>query len=525
MAALLIRLRLRLLWHSMTRSAWVIVSAVIGAFAIVGTLGGAALLLVLVRTGAPEIGPPALVLIGAGAVLVWMVGSLLFQSEDQLSPERFALLPVRSAKLASGLLAAATLGFGGILTAGWLVVSLIGWSVDVPAALLMTVLIPVALATCLLAAKTFSAALARAFANRRARDVTSILLMLLLVTAGVWIQFATQAAFVIGDDFDSIGQIVDIVATTPLGAVFGAPLAVIEGDWLLAGIRLAIALATVGVLAWIWQLQVRSRLTNPIQLRGGGTIKGGGFLERLFPATPAGAIAVRSLRYRRRDPRLIINALMLPFLPVFLMVFYGINDAMPIGALPYMALMLPFMLLAVSGMELAYDHANFATHMMIGVPGTADRAGRALANGVIALPMAVILPLAACAVFGTWEHAVPAVAAVVGSTLITLGVTSWLGVYLPGRAPKPGASPFGKGSSGGVQSFLQMLAGLFLAGLLMLPVIGLLVGSIWVPWLQWIALLVAVGGGAGVLALGIRFGGRALDRRAPEVLRDITSET
>ena len=525
MAALLIRLRLRQLMHAMTRSAWVIVGAVAGILALLGTLGGAAMLLVLARAAAPEIAPPAIVLIGAVAVLVWMVGSLMFQSDDQLAPERFALLPVRSPKLAPALLAASAAGFGGILTLGWLLLTLIGWSVDLWALIAAAVLIPVALATCLLAAKTFGAALARAFASRRMRDVTSILLMIMLVTTGVWLQLALQTAVSLGDNATVFARVVDIVATTPFGAVFGVPLAVANADWAAAGIRLAIALVTVAVLAWIWQRQVRSRLTNPIQLRGGGTIRGGGLLERLFPATPAGAIAVRSLRYRRRDPRLIINAIMLPFLPVFIMVVYSINDVMPNEILPYMALFLPFMLMTVSGMDLAYDHANFATHILVGVSGRDDRAGRALANGVIAVPLAIILPLAACAVFGVWEQAAASLAIVLGATLMSLGITSWLGVYMPGRAPKPGASPFGKGSSGGVQAFLQMGAALLIVGALMLPVIGALIGALWLPWLAWVALTLATAGGVAVLVAGIRIGGRALDRRAPEVLRDITSET
>ncbi|HIY65375.1 MAG TPA: hypothetical protein H9830_03760 [Candidatus Agrococcus pullicola] len=525
MAARLVGLQLRQLWHLLTRSVWAIVATVFSGLGALTFLGGLAFLLITLRAFTPEALPPAMVVVGAVAVLIWMLGSLLIQGSHQLTPERFALLPIRAGVLARGLAAASAVGIGGIITIGLLLLSLIAWSVSLGAFLAMLLMLPVALATCILAGRTFSALLARAFASRRTRDFTSILLMIALITMGLWLQFGIMAAFEFGENLEALEQFVNVVATTPFGAALGVPLAVWHGDYGMAAVRLLIALGTVALLLWVWTAQVGARLVNPVQMRGSGTIRGGGMLERLFPATPAGAIAVRSLRYRRRDPRMIINAIMLPFLPVFVMAVWGMNEVLPSNLLPYLALFLPFMLSSVVGMDLAYDHANFATHLITGVSGRDDRAGRALAIAVIAVPASFVLVLGPSAIFGAWDHTVAALALTLSSTLIALGAGSWLGVYLPGRAPKPGASPFGKGSSGGVQALIQMLASVAIIGALLLPTIGLLIGSIFVPWLNWLALLLGTAIGVASLVLGIRLGGKALDKRGPQVLQAVTSES
>ncbi|WP_293694345.1 hypothetical protein [uncultured Agrococcus sp.] len=525
MVAQLVTLQLRQLGHLLTRSGWAIVATVFSGLGALGFLGALAALLITLRAFAPEMLPPAMVVVGAAAVLIWMLGSLLIQGSHQLAPERFALLPLRPGPLARGLAAASAAGIGGVITIGLLLLSLIAWSVSLPALLAMVLMLPVALATCVLAGRAFSALLARAFASRKTRDFTSILLMMALVSTGLWLQFGIMAAYELGENLEALERFINIIATTPFGAAFGVPLAVWHGEYGIAAIRLVVALATVALLLWAWTAQVGARLVNPIQMRGSGTIRGGGLLERLFPATPVGAIAVRSLRYRRRDPRMIINAVLMPFLPVFVMAVWGMNGVLPLDLLPYLALFLPFMLSTVVGMDLAYDHANFATHLLTGVSGKDDRAGRALAIAVIAVPFALVLVLGSSAIFGAWDHTVAALALTLSSTLIALGAGSWLGVYLPGRAPRPGASPFGKGSSGGIQALVQMLASVAIIGALLLPTIGLLIGSVFVPWLNWMALLAGTAIGVATLVLGIRVGGKALDKRGPQVLQAVTSES
>lgn len=525
MAALLVKLQWRQTFNIATKSVWAIVGLVFGLISAFGLMILSFFGVTALRVALPEILPTALLLVGALIPVFWTVSTVMLSGQDQLAAEKFSLLPVTGRQLAAGNVAAGVFGIGGITALVWLVAATIGWTVAWPAAIAFAVLIPLTLVNTVLIARVVAIALARAFASRALRDVTSIVLMLLLVTVGVWAQLAIGAAAAVGESYDQFGAALNVVAYTPLAATYGVSLALLDGSMVVAGIRLLIAIATAVVLFWLLERMLSARLTNPVQMRGGGTIKGGGLLERLFPATPVGAIAVRSLRYRRRDPRHVMNTILMPFLPVFIMVVYSINDVVGLETLPYLGLFLPLMVLTVVGMDLAYDHANLAMHILAGVTGRDDRAGRALAIGCWAVPFAVLLVVVPTIFTGIWDHLVPALALVLPATLMVLGIASFLGVHLPGRAPKPGTSPFGKGSSGGVQAFLLMGLGLVAAVVLMLPTIALVIAGIWTPWFDWLALLVGVASGIVVLVLGIRMGGKALDKHFPRVLATITSES
>ena len=58
-----------------------------------------------------------------------------------------------------------------------------------------------------------------------------------------------------------------------------------------------------------------------------------------------------------------------------------------------------------------------------------------------------------------------------------------------------------------------------------LPTIGLVILSFFTPWLSLVALVVGVASGLVVLRIGIRWGGRLLDRRWPEVLQAVSERT
>ena len=525
MAALLVKLQWRQTFNVATKSVWATIGLIFGVLGAIGLMIGSFAGIIGLRIALPELLPTALLLIGALIPIFWTVSAIMLSGQDQLSAERFSLLPVSGRQLAAGTVAAGVFGIGGVTALVWLVAATIGWSLSWPAAIAFAVLIPITLVNTVLIARVISIALARAFASRGLRDVTSVVLMLVLVSAGIWVQLAVGAAATVGAAYEQFATALEVIAYTPLAATYGVSLALLEGSVIVAAVRLVIAIATAGVLFWLLERMLSARLTNPVQMRGGGTIRGGGLLERLFPATPAGAIAVRSLRYRRRDPRHVMNTILMPFMPVFIMVVYSINGVVGLETLPYLGLFLPLMVLTVVGMDLAYDHANLAMHILAGVRGRDDRAGRALAIGCWAVPFAVLLVVVPTVIIGSWEHLLPSLSLVVPATLVVLGVASLLGVYLPGRAPKPGASPFGKGSSGGVQAFLLMGLGLLISAVLMLPTIALIVASIWTPWLSWLGLAVGLASGVTVLVLGIRMGGKALDRRYPNVLTEITSES
>ena len=64
-----------------------------------------------------------------------------------------------------------------------------------------------------------------------------------------------------------------------------------------AGLRLLLALGLLAGLWFAWGHFLECRLTEPLEAaRGTGRVRGRGLVDRLYPATPAGGVAARTLR-------------------------------------------------------------------------------------------------------------------------------------------------------------------------------------------------------------------------------------
>lgn len=529
MVALLVSLRLRQLGHQLARNPWMIVTLVVVGLFAVSFLAVLTVGLVLLRVGAPDAAATVLVLTGGVIVLGWWVGSILVSGDDALAPERFALLPVTASRMLPGLVVAGATTIGGIGTALALVLMLLGWSVTVPALLAALVLIPVVLATCVLGARVVSGLLGRWLARRRIRDLLLTLGVALLASSGLLLNLGLQALTSVQDIRGAFATVAEIAAWTPVAAVFGVPAALAQGAVGVALLRLLVALATVAALWMAARALLDARLTAPIVSSGGGRVRSGGVLDRMLPSGPAGAIAGRTLRYFRRDPRQVINVVMLLLLPA---IFLGLalmnglrEDSVGFGPA---VILIPAInaLLAGSIVQLAvaYDNDAVALHILTGVSGTADRAGRLLGFGLIGLPVTVVLCVATCLVAQRPDLLPASLGAALGLMAVSAGAGAWVGAFLPGRAPAPEASPFGRGSAGGAQSFLAMLIMSPITLILGAPALGFAIAAIWMPPLGWVSLLCAVVIGAGAVWGGTVLGGRTLERRWPEVLAEVSSE-
>ncbi|MFT4259560.1 hypothetical protein [Microbacterium sp.] len=528
MVALLVGLRWRQLGHQLTRNPWMIVTLVVTGLMALGFLALLAVGLFAMRAAAPGTAVTVLVLTGAVIVAGWWIGSLLVSGDDALAPERFALLPVTARRLLPGLVVAGATTIGGIGTTLALLLMLLGWSVN-PLALAVGVLIvPLALATCVLGARVISGLLAGWLARRRSRDLVMTIGVLLAACSGLLINLGLAAVREMGDIGFAFTGAAEIVAWTPLGAVFGAPASIIAGDIGAAGLRLLIALATIVALWFAAQALLAARLVAPIQ-SGGGRVRSGGIVDRMLPTTPVGAIAARTLRYFRRDPRQVINVVMMMLLPAILIgvVFMnGLQDE-SIGFGPLITLV-PAIDALLAGtiiqMATAYDNDAVALHVLTGVRGSADRYGRLLGFAIIAVPLLIVLCVASCVLAGRLDLLPGSLGAALGLGAISAGAGAWTGSFLPGRAPAPEANPFGRGSSGGVQSFVAMAIMSPVTLILGAPALGFAIAAIWVPALGWVSLACGLVIGAGAVWAGAVLGGRVLDARWPKVLAEVSSE-
>jgi ABC-2 type transport system permease protein len=141
---------------------------------------------------------------------------------------------------------------------------------------------------------------------------------------------------------------------------------------------------------------------------------------------------------------------------------------------------------------------------------------------ILAMGIPVVLigtPLTAWA-HGDWFIA-PAVLGVNTALLLGgIGVSSLISARFPYPATRPGDAPFQQpqvpGSTGGATQAGSILLILLVAAPAIAATVFHLLG-VPGPWV-WMALVIGVAAGVLVLVVGIRVGGAAFDRRAPELL-------
>ncbi|MHB1011106.1 MAG: hypothetical protein ACYC1E_18190, partial [Propionibacteriaceae bacterium] len=171
--------------------------------------------------------------------------------------------------------------------------------------------------------------------------------------------------------------------------------------------------------------------------------------------------------------------------------------------------------------DISYDDSALWTHVTTSVRGWEDRLGRLIGFGVLALPIVALVLL--LGVVGTgFQHLMPFSAATIAVTGAALGVGSHLGSIFQVPVPPAGSNPFGKGSGGGPLSLVVSILTVVLALLVSLPALVVAVLSYSSHWARLAALPLALVTAAAAILWGVAMGGRRLDRRWPEVLREVT---
>jgi ABC-2 type transport system permease protein len=321
----------------------------------------------------------------------------------------------------------------------------------------------------------------------------------------------------------ALGAVARALGWSPFGWAWAVPADVARGDWLVAGIHLMLAAGLVAGLWWGWAYALERRLTSPVEQPGDSRpVKASGWVDRIFPDTPAGGVAARTLRYWRRDPRYLAGVAGFLVGPVILIVLQLINP-MANGLVAVFAPTLVGLLVGLSlAQDLSYDGSALWLHVGSGLRGADDRSGRAWSALVVFLPMIVILLLISLLITGSWALAAPAAALSVGSAFAGLGVGSVVGALWQWPAPPPGANPFASSNQGGLPALLSVTVTTLATLLVSLPTLGLVVWSIFSPWVGVLALVVGLASGLAVFKVGIGWGGRLLERRWPEALQAVS---
>lgn len=523
MVAHLVRLKLTLLRNGLKRSVWQIIGMVVGLLYGLGALAlVVAGIVALAVAGSAEL--QRSVLVGGGSLLVlgWMTLPIIaFGVDATLDPARFVTFPISRRDLIAGLGLAGLVGIPGAATViGVLVAAFVWWRTPV-AVLAALVTGALAVATCVVGSRAATTGLAPVLTGRRAREVTGFGMLALL--AAVYLGFGRLTTGGLGSEEQVVGALrsaADVLGWTPLGVAWSVPADVAAGAWGTAGVRLVILVATLALLLLAWDRALaRAMVQAPRHDAGSpGNVRGLGWFART-PATPAGAVAARSLTYWFRDPRYAMAVAAVFLAPVAMWAF---------GMREQVLFFLPF-LAVVTGWSISTDTSSDGTalwmHVATPLRGIDDRAGRAAAALLVLSPVVVVLTVFLAVVTGYADQLPALLGAALGAFLSALGVASVMSAAVVMRVQQAGENPFGVKQGSSVTTVLLQMGGMLSVGLLALPETGLAIASIVLPSavLGWVALLVGLVLGALLLVIGARWGGHLYDRGAPKLLQRLVS--
>lgn len=479
--------------------------------------GALAVGLVTLRDMSPDIARSLVIVFGSLVVLAYLLLPLAFGADDPLDPRRFALFGIETSRLAVGLAVAALVSIPSFVGLVFALAQVVTWGRDAVSVLLGLLAAVLIVVTCVLAARVSSAVASLYLSRGRRRDGAAIALMAAFaVLAPIFAILATL-------DWGSRGlpivhRVAAVLTWTPFGAAWSMPADWVTGRGGLVAIKALIALLFVVALWLAWRWLIDRMMATTDKAQGPRRYTGLGWFERL-PGTPTGAVAARSLSYWSRDARYRLALAVIPVVPIVMLaalLIAGVPAALLIWLpVPVMCLFLAWTV----HNDVAHDSTAFWAHVSANLSGRADRWGRLVPVLAIGVPLVLLGSVATSLISGNWA-ALPGLIGVSASVLLFgLGVSSVISAAFPYPAVHPGDSPFAQpqaadSTGSGVQAmslFITLLAALP-------PAYFAFLGETAAPVWHYAALAVGLVLGLVVLIGGVWWGGRILDRKAPELL-------
>jgi ABC-2 type transport system permease protein len=516
MVAQLLQLRLDLLAGEVRQSAGRSVLVVVGSLLALVAAVLAAVRIGGLRIADPDVAAGVLVPVGALLTLGFTLVPLAVGTGDQLDPRRFATFGIARRPLAVGLGVAGLVGVPVVVVAVLAVSQSVAWMrpgagfAGVVAAVLIVL-------TCALVARVTMTIGAWLLASHRTRDAAWLVAFVVVVLLVPAFSLLLRVDW-LAPAGTEMQRTADVAGWTPWGAAWAFPADVATGHTGRGLLKLLIALVTVGLLGWAWWAMVGRLLRTVDGETRTRRYRNLGWFDRLG-STPVGAVAARSLTYWARDPRYRMSYVVLLVIPV-IVIPLGIAGVpwhwTALFPLPLIALVAGFL----PHNDVAYDNTAVWLHVASGAPGWSDRLGRVTPVLVVGIPVLAVGSVVTAWLFGDWGVLPEVIGVSGGALLIGLGLSSVFSAALPYPTVRPGDHPFQQPQATGVlattaQSLMIVLILVLSAPAIVLAVRSLAEGQ--EPW-GMLSLVVGLGVGVVVLALGILIGGRMFDRYGPDIL-------
>jgi ABC-2 type transport system permease protein len=517
----IVGLKVLLLRNGLRRSTPQRVGLILGAVYGLAVLGGVLSGLIALRFAVPsDVARTTVTIGGSAATLGWVVMPIVaFGADETLDPARFATMAVPRRELVLGLLLSSLVGIPALVMAVLGLATVITWSRSLLAVLVAPVAAAVGVLTCVALSRVTSTAFSAMTRNRRSRESAPALMI--LVAVGLWIAGSSIMHRLSAPRV--LPRIADVLGWTPLALAWSAPADFVDGAVGPGLLRLTLAVVVLAVALWAWGALLRRALENPRGTSGDRPAPREAGLGSLgwLPGTPTGAVAARSITSWRRDPRYVSSGALMILLPLGLLL-PALTGTTRIWTLA-MAPAAGFMLGWSTHNDIAYDGTAFWGHLATGVSGRADRIGRLAPTAMAA---SVLLPGYAtlgCALTGRWSLWPALFGIGLGFLLSGFGVANVMSALQPYPVPGPGENPFG--APPGLSALTMLVQSVVGAAVftLNLPLLGFGLGALLGHvWMGWLCLGLAVVLGSTALVLGTWWGARIYERRAPELLADLS---
>lgn len=493
-----------------------VVSLVLGVFALlflwgVGREAGVADELIVVLL--------PLVVFGIGLV------SAATGVESSVDPRHLASEPIGRWTLGLGMLAAASIGPPALLSvlAGAGIVA--GWSRGPVSVVVVVVAVVAWWATLLLFSRTF-ANLLGALATGRLQQVAQAAATLSALLA--WVLVQVLARDTTSWDDQRWASLARWASWTPPGQLGRAITSVDEP--LVATLHLLVGVSWLPLLLWasVWSTH-RLALSSP---RPGGRATARsrrrsrtprGVLARLVPDTPAGAIAVRTVRTKFRTPRQAVNTVTALAIGAGVLLLGPLLDAQVDPRMVLVAGLLHFAVLFDGNNAFGMDGPALWGEVAAGIDGATLVRGKVMSSLVVMTLPALLLPLGTAVLTGGWQWVPAAWLVGVGSVLAAAGVAVASAVWAPVAMPDS-PNPLAGGDTGqGCVAGLMLAACMTVLGVVSVPVaVGVYLGSNASP--EWAALAAVASPVVGVLVLmgGVRLAASRLRGAEEQLVQKVT---
>ena len=494
-----------------------------------------------------------LFLILTGAYLFWLVLPLLEYSVNEgLDLSKLALFPLTRLELMTSLLFSTLLD---IPTLGLFLVlggAVAGWALSVPLTLFTLLTMLIFYVQVVSISQLVLALLSRTLQSRRFRDLSVVLVILFSSSCYIISQLVIRGL----RSSNLIGALKNATFSQylqwlPPGMAARAVQQASIGNWDIGFAWLAALFVVTGVVLYLWQLVVERGLTST---ESGSTVKvrrrraqpvvgvahvqapSTGMWDRIIPAQVR-AIALKDLKYYRRDPQLV-GLLSQSLISIVVLLFItiantgGLSRVTALGS--WVVLIAPLYiflsLYTLSSNVLGFERQSLTTLFLFPIDPKRILWGKNLVVLILGTIEILLAILAAAFVSHGWNYVLPAFAVGLAGMGIALGIGNVTSVFFPMRMRQMGRG-FRMGSAdastqNGCLRGVMSLATLVVMLIVLVPValaliLPLIFSAQWV-WIITIPLSIVYGAAIyfGVTAL---VAPRLIDR-IPEILAATTRE-